>query len=124
MPIKKGSVLAKSGDATEQVFLSNDGTFRVMGLQPGRTYTLSVESDLLARTLPGSKEIYIEQPTNESTEPDVLNLRFASIEKSPYVDISGSVFFEAEETTAQLKTLYKVDPNVSVSIYDKGKTTG
>ena len=124
LPIRKGSILAKSGDLTEQAFLVEDGTFRVMGLLPGRTYTISVESSLLARTLPDTREITIDHPNEENQEPDVFDIRFASIERSAYVDISGSVFFEGEETTAQLETLYKEDPNVSIAIYDKGKTAG
>ena len=124
MAIKQGSVLAKSGDTMEQAFLASDGTFRVMGLVPDKTYTISVESELLTRTLPNSKEIKIERPTKETPEPDVLDIRFASIEKTPYVDISGSAFFEGEETRAQLKTLYKEDPNVNIAIYEKGKTAG
>ena len=124
MPIKKGSVLAKSGDLIEQAFLAEDGTFRVMGLQPGKTYSLTVESDLVERVLPRSKTIGIEVPSNENPEPDVFNIRFNSIEKSPNIDISGSVFFEEDETPAQLKTLYKEDPNVSISIYEKGRTAG
>ena len=34
LPIKKGSVYAKSENSSEQAFLEKDGTFRVLGLQP------------------------------------------------------------------------------------------
>ena len=40
------------------------------------------------------------------------------------IDIAGSVFYEGEETVKQLKTLYKEDPNISLAIYEKGKTRG
>jgi len=106
-PIKSGSVFAKSKDSSEQAFLQDDGSFRILGLQPSATYTISVESNYLMRTLPGTKTITIKKPTAEKPEPDVRGIKINSIEKSGFIDVSGSAFFEGEETTAQLKTLYK-----------------
>ena len=54
-PIPNGKVIAKSGDNIEQATILENGTFRVMGLVPGKTYDFSVESYLIERTLPDVK---------------------------------------------------------------------
>ena len=45
VPIKTGNVFARSEDFVEQAEIATDGTFRLKGLQPTYTYTLTVESD-------------------------------------------------------------------------------
>ena len=42
----------------------------------------------------------IAEPSNESPEPDIFGLRFNALEKSAVVDISGSIFYEGEETVS------------------------
>lgn len=80
-PISDGSVMAKHGDSIEQAAIQTDGTFRLMGLKPGTTYTVTVESTLVERTLPGFQELTIAVPSSAAPNSDVTGLRFTSIEK-------------------------------------------
>ena len=90
--------MAKHGDNVEQAVIQADGTFRMMGLQPEITYIFVVESPMVERTLPGSQKVMIVTPSLASPNSDVTDLRFTSIEKQSTTSISGSAFFESEET--------------------------
>ena len=40
----------------------------------------------------------INLPSNEQPEPDLFDIRFNALETSLYIDITGSVFYEGEES--------------------------
>ena len=69
-----------------------------MGMRPGLPYTFTVESSQIVRTLPGEKTVTIAEPTQSDPNPDVADLRFASIERPSQLSIAGSAFFEGEES--------------------------
>ena len=47
VPIKSGNVIARSDDLVEQAVITSDGSFRIKGLHPLNSYTLTVESDVV-----------------------------------------------------------------------------
>ena len=83
-----------------------------MGLQPGMTYSISVESTEVERVLPGEKLITLE------AKADITDIRFSAIPKGSAVSITGAAFFEGEETVKVHRTLYKELPKISVSLYE------
>lgn len=74
-----------------------------MGLQPGKTYAISVDSTQIERALPGEKLVTIATPTAAKPNADITNLRFSAIEKLSTVSISGVAFFEGEENVKSHK---------------------
>lgn len=85
-----------------------------MGLQQGQTYVFTVDSEQVARTMPDSKLVEV---TDKS---DIYDLVLTAIQKSPTVSISGSAFFEGEESTKMYKQLYKEKPLLQLTIQAKG----
>ena len=63
-----------------------------MGLQPGASYSIRVESSEIERAMPGEKFITME------ANKDFEDLRLAAILKNSAVSVSGSAFFEGEES--------------------------
>ena len=57
--ISKGIVVARHEDSAEQANVQEDGTFRVMGLQPGKTYLFCAMSDSMSRLFPSNLPITI-----------------------------------------------------------------
>ena len=84
-----------------------------MGLQPGKTYSISVESTEIERALPGEKLIALE------AKADITDIRFSAIPKDSAVSITGAAFFEGEETVKVHRALYKELPKISVSLYER-----
>lgn len=119
-PVTEGSVLAKNGDSIEQTTLKEDGTFRVMGLQPNIPYTFTVESTAVDRSLPGSQEVTIQAPSANQPNSDVTDLRFVAIERAKTMSVAGSAFFEGEESSKEYKALYKEVPLLTVTLYKSG----
>lgn len=93
-----------------------------MGLQPGKTYSISVDSNQIERALPGEKLVTIASPTKDDPNSDILDLRFSAIEKQKSVSISGVAFFEGEERVEKHKSLYKEIPLLSVSLFEVGNS--
>lgn len=104
LPVTEGSVVARSGEAAEFAKIQEPhGEFRIMGLQPGKAYSISVESAQIDRALPVEKVVIIAPPSETNPNSDITNLRFAAIEKPKSVSISGVAFFEDEETVKKNK---------------------
>ena len=59
-------------------------------------------------------------PTSEKPNSDVQNLDFVTIERPRTMSVSGSIFFEGEQTVKQYKSLYKEAPAIHVAIHRKG----
>ena len=116
--ITDGIVIARHQDTAEQATVQSDGTFRVMGLQPGKTYNLSAMSDSLSRVFPSNVPIEIAEPTESEPYPDVFGVRFTGIEQPSKVNVVGSAFFEREETTKQYKMLYRESPKLTATLYN------
>lgn len=78
-PIVEGEIIARHLDTVEQAAIQADGSFRVMGLQPGKTYAFSVSSPQVERLLSAETLIMIEKPTKDKSNVDVLDLVFTGI---------------------------------------------
>ena len=114
------SVTAKSDEFNQHVEVAKveaDGTFRLMGLQPGSTYEVSVLADSIDRTLPGTRTITILNPTQDRLNSDVEGIKFVAIERSNQFDLAGSVFFEGETTQTEYPMLYREAPQIIVQLF-------
>ena len=69
-----------------------------MGLQPGKSYEISIESNNMDRTLPAVRTITIPVASEKAPNSDVTQIKFIAIEKSDALEITGSAFFEGETT--------------------------
>ena len=63
--VTEGTVLARLEESVEQAKIQPDGTFRLMGLKPGNTYAVTVESAKIESLLPYEKLVTIDIPTEE-----------------------------------------------------------
>ena len=77
--VPEGTVLAKLEESVEQAKIQPDGTFRLMGLKPGNTYAVTVESSLIESLLPYEKLVTVDIPPQEEPyeepepEPEPVN---------------------------------------------------
>lgn len=78
-------------DRQEQALIEKDGSFRVMGLAPGSTYRLILESPQVLRQLPQDLEVTL--PDYEDNA-DVFGIKLFAFEKPSTVIIEGSVKFD------------------------------
>jgi len=76
-------------------------------LVPGLKYRVTVESDLIERTVPNAITIDVKQSDTKGHE-------FLAIMQSPYIELSGSVNFEGEDPAV----VFKEDPKAIVELYD------
>ena len=92
MPLEKGRVEAKcvECDRIEEAQIEEGGKFRLRGLIPGNNYKIQLVSDLIERSVPEYADLKVEQK-------DALGLKFLAIMQSPFIEISGSIFFEGED---------------------------
>ena len=88
-----------------------------MGLQPGKTYLFSAESESMSRVFPSNLPITIAQPSENQPYPDVHGINFTGIEQPNKITIAGSAFFEGEETPKQYKMLYKESPKLTATLF-------
>ena len=110
-------VTAVHKNLIEKALCSQDGSFKVMGLMPGKVYSLSVVSELAARVVP----VTLNAQVAESSPADLSNMMFYVVPVSPSIEIAGSVFFEGEETTKASPKLYREKPPISVEVFVKGE---
>ena len=106
-------MLARHGDNLEIGIIQPEGTFKIMGLQPSKSYIFSVESTLIERTLPSEKAVMI-------TKDDTFDVDFVSIERPGKFSVSGAAFFEGEENPKQYKSLYKEKPLLTIDLHEVG----
>ena len=110
LPLEKARVIAKCEDCSriEETTLDDDGEFRIRGLIPGSAYKIYVSSPLIERTVPNAVTAFI-------TDEDSKGFKFLAMMQSRYMEVSGTVSFEGEDT----KMLFKEDPKALVELYDE-----
>jgi len=91
-PVNYGIVTATSTGKSEVASITGPhGDFKVMGLLPGKEYTLNFsENASIIRTIPEEIKVKIED------EEEVSGLNFYGIYERKSVTIEGTVFFEGE----------------------------
>lgn len=91
-PVNFGIVTATSTGKSEVASITGPhGEFKVMGLLPGKDYTLTFsENASVIRTIPEEIKVKIED------EEEVSGLTFYGIYERKSVTIEGTVFFEGE----------------------------
>lgn len=66
---------------------------------PGNNYKISLVSDVIERSVPEYVSLKVEKK-------DAEGIRIMAIMQSPFIEISGSVFFEGEDQSM----IFKDDP--------------
>merc|ERR1712166_56608 len=106
-PVNFGIVTATSTGKSEVASITGpQGDFKVMGLLPGKYYTLTFsENASIIRTIPEEIKVMIED------EEEVSGLTFYGIYEKKSITIEGTVFFEGEQidtadTLSATRSLY------------------
>jgi len=76
---------------------------------PGNKYSISVVSNLIERTVPLTHNI-------DMGTDDIKGFDFLAIMQSPFIEISGSVDFQDEDSNL----VFREDPRAVVEIYEEG----
>ena len=86
-----GEVRARYSDTDEQVAYGEliDGEFKLMGLEPGKLYFISIEADSIENVIPSEQTLSVS-PDHKG---DIYNLKFVAIERSEKFTIAGAAFF-------------------------------
>lgn len=114
--VSEGVVTATHRSISERAVLNSDGTFRILGLIPGKAYYIKLESPDAERIMPLDLEVIIK----ENAPADVRDIKFFTVPKSLTKEVSGSIFFQEEEDQSQHSKLFKDQPQVVLELYEKG----
>ncbi len=110
LPLESARIIAHCEDCVnknEETSIDTDGNFRLRGLAPGHKYKISVQSDLIERTVPNFLIIDV-------TAEDSKGHEFLAIMQSPYIEVSGSVNFDGEDPTL----IFREDPKAVIELYE------